>query len=194
MIDSIRDRADGSRNKRQGPAPKSQSANPDELRLHRETSAGSRPLALIAIGYWAVFWIFNGLDKFLNRTDIGALHWYGKDRKHQFNEYFANMDVPQDLTEPVLLFAGIWEIAVGALFLAMLCFADSKWVGAAASRALSCGFAAAGLTLIAFSMFDIVSGDRAELREHGLYLMLLMVSWMVVRVHRQAAAQQGSST
>ena len=59
-------------------------------------------------------------------------------------------------------------------------------------RILSCCFAAAGLTLIAFSMFDIVSGGREELRENGLYLMLLLASWMIVCVHRPAAVQQGT--
>ena len=35
-------------------------------------------------------------------------------------------------------------------------------------------------TFIAFSVFDIISGDRAELLEHGIYLGLIILSWLVV--------------
>ena len=156
------------------------------MRPSREASPGIRLIAPVALGYWAVFWTFNGLDKFLNRTEIGPLRWYGKLREEQFNAYFSNMDIPQGLTMPVLVFAGVWEITVGMLFLGALCCAATRLCGAATALFLPAGFAYAGVTLIAFSAFDIVSGDRGELIEHGLYMTLLLVSWTAVCVSRRA--------
>ena len=130
--------------------------------------------AVLALLYWAVFWTFNGLDKFLNGgTDLGLLHWHGKDRDSQFGGYFANVGIPEGWVTPVLWFAGAWELAVGGLFVA-------TFVRPAAQRVMTLGFTMAALSLTAFSAFDIVAGDRRELFEHGLYMAILLLSWQAV--------------
>jgi len=130
-------------------------------------------LKACAVGYWGVFWVMNGLDKFLNRSDLGLFNWYGKDRTNQFTEYFKRMDVNVDAINPVLFFAGIWELLVAVpLFYAMsliLRGQDSE----KSERIMTWGYVLTALTMIAFSGFDVIAGDRAELREHGLYLALL---------------------
>lgn len=126
-----------------------------------------------AVGYWGVFWVMNGLDKFLNRMDLGLFAWHGKDRTNQFTEYFTRMDVPVDAINPVLFFAGIWELLVAVpLFYAMSLILRGM-ESVKSERIMTWGYVLAALTMIAFSGFDVIAGDRAELREHGLYLALL---------------------
>ncbi len=129
----------------------------------------------MAAGYWAVFWVMNGLDKFLNRSDIGVVFWYGKDRTEQFAEYFSRLHLSPEAIGPTLFLAGIWELLValpliGAVIALFACPSEKH-----AKLLLGWGFVLTGLTLIGFSAFDVIAGDRAELREHGLYLALMFV-------------------
>ncbi len=140
-----------------------------------------RSMALIAVGYWLVFWLLNGLDKFLNRTDLGLFAWYGKDRTEQFTGYFERLEVPVHFIDPVLYFAGVWELLVAAPLLAAVVLLCRQGKSAKLDRLVGLGFVLSGITFIAFSAFDVVAGDRAELREHGLYLVVLLVSYMLTR-------------
>ncbi len=145
----------------------------------RDTGRTAALMQAAAIGYWLVFWAMNGLDKFLHRTDLGLMTWYGKDRTGQFAGYFENMGVSADFIAPVLIFAGVWEIAVAVpLLLALLLIATGRRP-AGFSRLVDLGFFLSAATMIAFSIFDVVAGDRAELREHGLYLILIFVCWTI---------------
>ncbi len=132
-------------------------------------------LNCLAAGYWCVFWIMNGLDKFLNRSDIGLLNWHGKDRSEQFAEYFSRLDITPAAIDPVLYFAGLWELVVAVPLVLAIAAIFVRPLFAKAQSFLFGGYFLTGLTLIAFSAFDVIAGDRAELREHGLYLALLFV-------------------
>ena len=130
--------------------------------------------------YWAVFWTFNGLDKFLHGRNLLVFHWHGKDRAGQFGSYFQDIGINASLTEPMLLLTGVWELALGLLFAGVLYRLASDTGPRAVLKAMSLGTTASILTFIGFSAFDVVSGDRAELLEHGVYMMLLLVSWLTV--------------
>jgi hypothetical protein len=130
-------------------------------------------LKTCAIGYWGAFWALNGLDKFLNRTDLGLISWYGKDRTNQFTEYFTRLDIPVEAIEPVLFATAIWELAVAAPFFFVIAQVLRGLDNVKTESLLTWGYVLTALTFIGFSGFDVVAGDRAELREHGLYLALL---------------------
>ncbi len=155
----------------------------DHLKLRGIGSAGTfarpavavRALHAIAVGYWAMFWSMNGLDKFLNRSDVGPLFWYGKDRADQFGEYFTRLEWSPEAIHPLLVFAGIWELAIALPLIVAMIAAFAKPASDLSRSASNWGYVLTGLTLIGFSLFDIVAGDRAELREHGLYLALMFV-------------------
>ena len=105
--------------------------------------------------------------------------WYGKDRTDQFSDYFACVDLPAVLIDPLFYFAGLWEIIVAIPFVAALAHL-SRWKTTQAwDRAVGPGFVLSASTPIAFSGFDVIAGDRADLREHALYLALLLVSYIV---------------
>ncbi|MFD2177595.1 hypothetical protein [Veronia pacifica] len=132
------------------------------------------------IVYWAGFWLLNGLDKFLNRTQIGVFTWHGKDRKEQFGNYFANCNFPEHWITPLLHGIGIWEIFISIpLWLAAWFhnkneFTFTKWY--------SFGMTMGAITFVLFSMGDVILGDRAELLEHGTYLILVCVSYQYLKV------------
>lgn len=136
--------------------------------------------------FWLVFWLFNGLDKFLFQTDMGVMTWYGKDRGWQFLTYITNMQLPDYFVGPILRFAGIWEIAVAGLFAAFF------WVQLTHKdqsknkniRLYDIALKVSMLTFIGFCAFDIVVGDRAELLEHSTYIGVVAVSYLVSHVER----------
>ncbi len=129
----------------------------------------TRPLGYVALLYWFLFWLMNGLDKFMHGVSVslgGAslFTWSGKDRSEQFTKYFDKLDLPHDGIAPLLGTCGALEIGVALLFGATLLAGRSfeLWLGRA--------FAASASMFVGFSMWDVVAGDRAELLEHGTYL------------------------
>lgn len=170
-------------------------ARPDQ-----RTQAGStlRPAAAqsalnaVAAGYWAVFWLMNGLDKFLNRSDLGWINWYGKDRSEQFGEYFSRLNLAPGAIDGLLVFTGIWEFLVALPLIAALAMRIRRPAAGPAETFVFCGYLLTGVTLIGFSAFDIVVGDRAELREHGLYLALLFVCCLWNRQPSRPEAPQSN--
>jgi uncharacterized membrane protein YjfL (UPF0719 family) len=135
----------------------------------------TRPLGHIALLYWFVFWLMNGLDKFMHGTGVSLADrplftWFGKDRTEQFTKYFDRLDLPHDGIAPLLGTCGSLELGVALLF--ALAIVDRRrfeaWLGAA--------FAASALLFLVFSVFDVVAGDRAELLEHGTYLGVVFVT------------------
>ncbi len=155
----------------------------DARNLQAPYVPGRTHLRLIAGGvvlYWAVFWIMNGMDKFLCGRDLPGFRWHGKDRTDQFSTYLHRIEVDASLVEPILIFAGIWEIALGLVFLSTLWSLVRAFPSAAVFSGMSITVSASILTFVGFSAFDVVVGDRAELLEHGTYMMLILVSWLVV--------------
>ena len=140
-----------------------------------DTATAQHALTGVAVGYWAVFWLMNGFDKFLNRTDIGWIHWYGKDRSEQFGEYFSRLELAPGAIDSLLAFTGVWEFVVALPLIGALATLLLRPARRLAQPLIYWGYFLTGLTLIGFSAFDVIAGDRAELREHGLYLALMFV-------------------
>jgi hypothetical protein len=152
----------------------------------------TRPLGYIALVYWFLFWLLNGLDKFMHGVTVslgGAplFTWFGKDRAEQFGKYFDRLNLPADGIAPLLGFCGVLELAVAALF-AMTLIATRQfetWLGPA--------FAACALMFIGFSIWDVVVGDRAELLEHGTYLGVVFITAAFLAVTQFQPAQRRSN-
>lgn len=151
----------------------------------------TRPLSWIALAYWFVFWMMNGLDKVLHgvQVKLGGVHiftWFGKDRNEQFGKYFDRMELPPEAITSLLSFCGLCEFAVAALFAGALLSVRhfEFW--------LSSAFAATGIMFIGFSMWDVVAGDRAELLEHGTYLGVAFVTAAFIAMTRGPIGQAHS--
>ena len=57
----------------------------------------SRLLVIVSLTYWVIFWMLNGLDKFLHSTDFGVFHWYGNNREKTIRRVFPQYEYPRKL-------------------------------------------------------------------------------------------------
>jgi uncharacterized membrane protein YphA (DoxX/SURF4 family) len=112
-----------------------------------------------------MFWLLNGLDKFLNRQPF----WYGDHRDLKFITYFASIHLPAPVALTVLHSMGVIETLLGIGFLTALL---SRKIPLVFSQIY---FKASILIFLLYSIGDIIFGDRAELLEHGTYLALIMI-------------------
>ena len=125
-----------------------------------------RTLQRFLLIFWGGYWLLNGLDKFFNQPTF-----FGVMRDEKFINYFANLALPETLALLFLYLIAIAEILLGLAFFASLVNAD--WERA---RRHTVFFASMAIFAI-FSFGDILFGDRAELWEHGTFLILVIVSY-----------------
>jgi len=145
--------------------------------------------------YWMVFWLFNGMDKFLNRSTLGGITWFGKDRNWQFGIYMENLGLPLEFVPGILTFAGIWELLIAIIFLSALniTIVAGEREEDAADRLFIIGLFVSALTFISFCAFDTVVGDRAELLEHSTYMAVIAVSYICMAVENIIKRQNATS-
>ena len=124
------------------------------------------PSRVILSAFWASFWLLNGLDKFFNGE-----HFFGVTRDEKFIDYFAGLLLPSQLALTTLYAFGVAEVLLGLGFLYILIRRDAPPV----LNRLNFKFSM--LLFFAFSIGDILFGDRAELLEHGTFLVLVIVSF-----------------
>lgn len=158
----------------------------------KRNDSGPKHLEEVIIVYWLLFWLANGLDKFLNNTNLGPITWWGKDRTEQFTAYFSLMDLPEKWTEVVLLSLGVWEIYIAILFLSCGICIILQGRQLIFWRLARYGFFLSAVTFTSFSVFDILAGDRFELMEHNIYMGMAVLSWFVFAYRRDRMGGQQS--
>lgn len=119
----------------------------------------------IVLAFWTTFWLLNGLDKFFNGE-----YFYGVTRDPKFIDYFASLNLPANVAIVTLYTIGIVEIILGFGFLYALLRSEKR------SLVGELNFKLSILIFFCFSMGDILFGDRAELWEHGTFMVLVLVS------------------
>ncbi len=129
--------------------------------------------------YGAVFWVMNGADKFLNGTDLGLFRWSGKNRVEQFATYTELIDAAVDLAAPVLLIVGAVEVGMAFLY-GTSALRLVRGDRAEALATLRRGTTATIVLFTLFSAFDVVVGDRAELLEHGMFIVVFLAIHVVI--------------
>ena len=144
-------------------------------------------LETVIVLYWFGFWLVNGLDKMFHNTNLGVFHWFGKDRELQVTAYFSSLNMPEDMVAPALHVIGVWEIYLSLVFLcAGVCIIlSSRHV----QPLIRVGFFLAAFTFIGFTVFDVMTGDRFEVLEHGVYFGLVVLSWFVFNYRRSESAE-----
>ncbi|MBW3572267.1 MAG: hypothetical protein KY467_14290 [Gemmatimonadetes bacterium] len=136
-------------------------------------------LDLILYAFWAVFWLLNGLDKFFNGTqEVGpfgprTVGWFGVNRDEKFIDYFSRLYLPEEMALAALYTFAVVEIVVGAVFLVMLL---RPRVDTMVHRL---AFKMNMLLFFAFSVGDILFGDRQELWEHGTFMILTLMTYQL---------------
>lgn len=144
----------------------------------------------IIYAFWALFWLLNGLDKFVVGVGGGGelcefsdgrstpCGWFGTDRGAQMEAYFGKLLLPEWLAHGTLYFFACVELALGLMFAWILLrsMLSSARVSHFAHRV---AFKGSMLTFLAFSVGDILFGDRRELWEHGTFLVLVLITFWV---------------
>ncbi|WP_282077857.1 hypothetical protein [Epibacterium ulvae] len=136
-------------------------------------------MANLVVLHWAIYWVMNGLDKFLNRTDISFFTWFGKDRTEQFSGYLERTDISISLLEPILYVTGVLELLVALPLLMVLTAACNQ--RPISRRLFEHSFFWGTLIFTGFSFFDVIFGDRAELWEHGTFFIGLLLSYKLAK-------------
>jgi hypothetical protein len=125
----------------------------------------TRARSLIAI-YWMFFWLLNGLDKFFNYQ-----YFFGENRHQQFIKYFASLDLPASFAVFTVYAFGVMETLLGLVFVFIVSHGEKN------PGINRFAFKATMAVWIIFSIGDILFGARGELREHGIYMILTILSF-----------------
>ena len=131
--------------------------------------------ARLALVGWVLFWGLNGLDGFLGRSEP-ALSVMGRD--------LLGLGVAESNTALLLQAFGFWQLLVAMPFLGTLLLLRSAGSGEMLSWMLVRGLGMAGLTFIFLMGFDLFATDGRGLWQHGLCLVLLMVSGVMAWSNR----------
>jgi len=137
----------------------------------------------ILIAFWSVFWLLNGFDKFFNLETF-----FGVSRDLKFIEYFARLGLPSGPALTTLYVFAIFEIIIGLGFLYELI---RKETGPAVNHF---NFKASLLMFFAFSIGDILFGDRQELWEHATFMVLVIASFEFYLRHDLLSAATGNES
>jgi hypothetical protein len=136
----------------------------------------------IILIYWVFFTGLTVVDKII--PDVYP-YWVGADFYTLFVKFFASLG----LTDPI--FATIALAGVAALeILAFVCylFALINQYKAKDKNSEQWFYRGVGLSVLTFSFFSIgdqVFGDRNNLLEHGIFWIILIVSWAVYKYSTQ---------
>ncbi len=145
-------------------------------------SSGHQLTILLAL-FWGLFWLFNGLDKFMHSSVIGDFMWFGQDRTEQISVYAERMQFPISWIDPILVFTGVWEFLVAAPFIIFVAYNITNFNSESVNGWLHYCFYNAlclsAVTFLVFCVFDVIAGARSELLEHTVYFVLIAVSFMV---------------
>ena len=124
--------------------------------------------------FWLLFWLLNSIDKFIGQQ---VFLWGGRDRLAQIKDYFSTIGIDGVLI-PIgaFVFATILEITAFLLLTAALLALTHNQPDRA--RTLFFWGTVIGLAIFTFfSIGDQIFGERAELLEHTIYWVSLIVSW-----------------
>lgn len=173
---------------------------------------------MLLSGYWFVFWVLNGLDKFFNGSmtpmtgdglgkgvlldsngdRAGTLYgfevqgWFGSNRNSKTISFLERIGIPESVSLPLLYSVGILEVILGLLFLVSLLW----WItGREHHSALTALAYKSSIALfMGFCMVDILIGERIELWEHNTFLLVLLVSYGAFLFRDKLGALEATGT
>lgn len=152
----------------------------------------------ILLLFWGLFWLLNGMDKFFNGSfvpnpssyatksiiydmdgkklykvqPVEPYGWFGVNRDAKMVGYFKRLNLSKWLALTSLYTIATIETILGISLLLVLLFGKihSDWNRLNMKIIIGIFFA--------FSIFDILFGDRMELWEHGTFLILATIHYI----------------
>lgn len=137
--------------------------------------------------YWASFGALTVIDKIV--PDVYPL-WVGADFYTLFIKFFASLGLTDPIFATVTL-AGVSSIEV----LAFVCYLFALFNLYKGNDKISEQWFYRGITfsILLFSLFSIgdqVFGDRNNLLEHGIFWIILIVSWVIFKYNSQSKERE----
>jgi hypothetical protein len=143
-------------------------------------------IRLAVLIFWTFFWGLSVVDKII--PDVHYL-WVGKDFYALFIKFFASLGLNNPIFATLAL-AGISAIEVLNLVFYLLSLGNFFKRNYELSEKWFFRAVLASMTLFSlFSIGDQVFGDRFQLLEHGLFWLVLIVSWVVFKFIANDEAQ-----
>jgi len=109
--------------------------------------------------------------------------WYGVNRNARMVNYFQRLSLPRSVALSCLYGFAVLEVILGAMFFAvflwsMLPEGRQARVPLFADRTVQrLAFKGSILVFLCFSVGDVLFGDRAELWEHGTFIVLCLITY-----------------
>ncbi|MBV9706291.1 MAG: hypothetical protein JO125_02645 [Chloroflexi bacterium] len=121
----------------------------------------------LLLAFFAIFWLLNGFDKFLDRYPF----WFGAVHGVSLTDYFAHIHMPAQIALIILYSMGFLEMLLG------MCFISSLLISRSLRLLLSqISLKASILMFCLYSIGDILFADRADMLEHGIYVTPIIIS------------------
>lgn len=166
-----------------------------------EANKRVRPLPVLS-AYWFLFWVLNGLDKFVNGTmqpmiskglEKGVLvgsdgeidstlygleitGLFGVNRNAKTVAFFERLGIPEPFSLGLLYAVAVIEVGIAAMFLWGLVLLMKQ--GPTYRAWTSLAYKLSIILFMAFCVVDILIGERIELWEHNTFLLILLVSYL----------------
>lgn len=129
--------------------------------------------------------------------------WYGVNRNNKMINYFRRLSLPKDVALSCLYGFAVLEVILGTMFLAVFLWSmlpqnrQSRVTLFADRTVQRLAFKGSILVFLCFSVGDILFGDRAELWEHGTFIVLCLITYdmwyrtdrFLIEQRRELAAQ-----
>jgi hypothetical protein len=132
--------------------------------------------------YWTFFGGLTVIDKII--PDVYP-YWVGADFYTLFIKLFASLGISDPIFATIAL-AGISSIEVVAFVCYLFSFYNlSKGKDKISEQWFLSGVLFSALLFSLFSIGDQVFGDRNQLLEHGIFWLMLIVSWVVYKYNTQ---------
>jgi len=131
-------------------------------------------MQLIILGFWAIFWFLNVIDKFIGGP---TFLWVGKDFFALLTKFFSSMG----LTSPIIPTIALIIISAIEILAFILCVgALLFFISGHKNETRTWYFfgTLSGLLLFTFlTLGDQTFGDRFQLLEHTMFWVAILVSW-----------------
>lgn len=128
--------------------------------------------------HWFFFWLLNGLDKFFNTDNFFGVDFKNKLKGQDSDGLLSNLGLSNDWAAPIAVIVGIIELVLAILFLSALVQLCRRHSGSV--EQISGCITLSVLFFAVLSFGAILFGDRPAMEQHGVFIIALLASRMVV--------------
>ena len=136
-------------------------------------------LELATVIFWFLFWLANGLAKFLSGTNIGIVT-FGAPPGNPFSGALTGIGWP-DWGDAFAAIAGIYELVIAAVFLWVIIQFIMRTGPAARRQWIFFGLFLSALIFAVFAFQNVIAFARpTPLIWHATFFGIVGVSWIVI--------------